>query len=60
MSKYEPTSRRPIAEVFRRTAHAATQLSVALGIHPDAISYASVVFAFAAALCFWKSGAHHW
>src|SRR3954470_24440903 len=58
MSNYEPTSRRPSADVFRRTAHAATRRSVAFGIHPDAISYASVVFAFAAALCFWQSRAH--
>ena len=52
---YEPTSRRPIAQIFRRTAEAATQLCVRLQIHPDAISYASVVAALAAALCFWRS-----
>src|SRR6266516_72291 len=55
MADYEPTSRRPIAQIFRRTAEAATQLCVRLRIHPDAISYASVVAALAAALCFWRS-----
>ena len=55
MPDYEPTSRRPIAQIFRRTAEAATQLCVRWGIHPDAISYASMVAALAAALCFWKS-----
>src|SRR5262249_45658046 len=55
MANYEPTSRRPIAQIFRRTAEAGTQLCVGWGIHPDAISYASIVVALAAALCFWKS-----
>ena len=55
MADYEPTSRRPIAQIFRRTAEAATQLCVRLRIHPDAISYASIVAALAAALCFWRS-----
>jgi phosphatidylglycerophosphate synthase len=55
MPDYQPTSRRPIAQIFRRTAEAATQLCVRWGIHPDAISYASIVAALAAALCFWKS-----
>jgi phosphatidylglycerophosphate synthase len=30
------------------------------GIHPDAISYLSIVAALIAAICFWKSGARHW
>jgi phosphatidylglycerophosphate synthase len=55
MPDYEPTSRRPIAQIFRLTAEAATRLCVRWGIHPDAISYASMVAALAAALCFWKS-----
>src|SRR5437868_6206968 len=55
MADYEPTSRRPIARIFRRIANAATRLCVRLGIHPDAISYASVVAALFAALCFWRS-----
>ena len=60
MSNYEPTSRRPIADVFRATAYGPTRFCVAFGVHPDAISYASILFAIAAAFCFWKSGAHPW
>lgn len=58
MSNYEPTSRRPIADLFRCTARFATELCVRWGIHPDAISYASMAFASAAAICFWQAGAH--
>jgi phosphatidylglycerophosphate synthase len=54
--EYQPTSQRPIAQIFRRTAKGATNLCVRLGIPPDAISYLSIVAALAAALCFWKSG----
>jgi phosphatidylglycerophosphate synthase len=60
MAQYEPTSRRPIGEGFRSTARLATALCVRLNIHPDAISYASVVAAAIAAFCFWKSGGHPW
>jgi phosphatidylglycerophosphate synthase len=56
MSVYEPTSRRPIAAVFRRTAGAAVRFCVHHGIHPDAISYSSIVAALLAAICFWRSG----
>ena len=31
-----------------------------MNIHPDVISYTSVVFASLAALAFWQSGLHHW
>lgn len=55
MAGYEPVSRRPIAAAFRRTAKAATQFCVLWGIHPDAISYLSVLAALAGALCFWQS-----
>ena len=58
--KYHPTSRRPIARGFRNTAESATGLCVRAGIHPDSISYASMVAATAAAFCFWKSGGHPW
>jgi phosphatidylglycerophosphate synthase len=57
---YQPTSRRPIADSFRRTAHGATSACVRLGVHPDVISYFSVVAAGAAAVCFWKAGTHSW
>ena len=60
MSNYEPTSRRPIADIFRRYADTATKLCVGGGIHPDAISYASVATALMAALCFWKSQSAPW
>ena len=60
MSGYEPTSRRPIAAVFRRTGGAATRFCVRHGIHPDAISYLSIVAALIAAICFWKTGARPW
>ena len=60
MASYEPTSRRPIADSFRSTAHFATTLSLRLNIHPDAISYASIVAAAIAAFCFWKSGLRPW
>jgi len=58
MAGYEPTSRRPISDGFRATAHWATSFCVRAGIHPDTISYASMVAAALAALCFWQSGAH--
>ena len=60
MAEYEPAARRPIAQTFRRTAEAATQLCVRLGIHPDAISYASIVAALVAAICFSQSGTCPW
>jgi phosphatidylglycerophosphate synthase len=60
MSNYQPTSRRPIANVFRRTAYGATRLCVRAGIHPDTISYLSVVAAAGGAFCFWKSAHYPW
>src|SRR3954465_1090149 len=56
MPQYEPTSRRPIGAGFRATARFATSLCVEHKVHPDTISYASVVAAAVAAFCFWKSG----
>ena len=60
MPDYVPTSRRPIAETFRRTADAATRFCVRNGIHPDAISYLSIVAALLASICFWESGGTRW
>ena len=60
MVERQPTSRRPIAQIFRRTGDGATNLCVRLGIPPDAISYLSILAALAAALCFWKSGRNLW
>src|SRR5437763_10276960 len=42
MTDYQPAWRRPIAQVFRRTAHAAVQWCVRLGIHPNLVSYSSI------------------
>jgi phosphatidylglycerophosphate synthase len=60
MSRYEPSLRRPVAAVFRQTGQAAMRFCVRHGIHPDAISYLSIVAALIAAICFWKSGARRW
>jgi phosphatidylglycerophosphate synthase len=57
---YQPVSRRPIGDVFRKTAHRAVRVCVNLGIHPDVISYLSIVAAALAAVCFWKAAAAPW
>jgi phosphatidylglycerophosphate synthase len=57
---YEPTSRRPIAGIFRQTANYAVHICVACNVHPDAISYASIVASALAGVCFWRSSAHPW
>lgn len=56
MGNYQPTSRRPIAGMFRRTADGTVRFCVRRGIHPDAVSYGSVVASTLAAVCFWWSG----
>ena len=58
--QYQLTSRRPIADAFRKTAHGAVRICVHLNIHPDVISYLSIVAAAVAALCFWRSAAQPW
>ncbi len=58
--EYEPTFRRPIAAIFRRTANAATRFCVRHGIHQDAVSYSSILAALVAAVCFWSSGQNRW
>ena len=45
---------------FRRTAEGTTQLCVRCRVHPDAVSYLSILAALAAAICFWKSGQNPW
>jgi len=60
MLKYEPTSRRPIAGIFRQTAVTATNWSVRIGIPADAISYLSILAALFAAFCFWKAKDQLW
>ena len=60
METYEPTSRRPIADAFRSTAHVVVRVCVRCNVHPDTISYLSIVASALAAICFWKSAAHPW
>ena len=57
---YQPESRRPIADVFRRTAHGCVRACVRYGIHADWVSYSSIVAAALAGLCFWQSGNWPW
>lgn len=56
MSTYQPAWRRPIADIFRRTAHLPVHWCVWLGIHPNWISYSSIVASAVAGLCFWQAG----
>lgn len=58
MPEYQPTSRRPIADVFRLTARSATRACVRAHVHPDTISYLSMVAAALAAFSFWQSSRH--
>ncbi len=58
MTSYQPASRRPIANLFRRSAHAAVGVAVRAGIHPDVFSYASIVAAAISGALFWKSATH--
>lgn len=60
MNDYKPTSRRPIADVFRKTAQGATVLCVRWKIHPDVMSYLSIVASAVAAVCFWQSRRCPW
>jgi len=60
MPSYQPVSRRPIADRFRKTAHGVVRICVKLGIHPDVISYLSIVAAALAAACFWKAASTPW
>ncbi|MGH7351178.1 MAG: CDP-alcohol phosphatidyltransferase family protein [Candidatus Methylomirabilales bacterium] len=57
MNEYRPTSRRPISEFFRRTGRRTVRVCMNWGIHPDVISYLSIVASAGAALCFWKAKA---
>lgn len=56
MTHYQPTWRRPIAQTFRRTAHAPVQWCVRLRIPANLVSYSSMVAAVGAGLCFWQAG----
>lgn len=52
---YEPASRRPIAQTFRRTADAAVAWCVKTDVHPNTVSYSSIAASAAAGVCFWQS-----
>src|SRR5688572_29382917 len=58
MTAYEPTSRRPIAGMFRSTARSLVNVAARAGIHPDVFSYASIVAAAIAGVLFWQSTRH--
>jgi phosphatidylglycerophosphate synthase len=55
-TEYKPKSRRPIAAAFRKTATVAVNLCVRHGIHPDTVSYSSIVASLAAGTCFYFAG----
>ncbi|HUY87332.1 MAG TPA: CDP-alcohol phosphatidyltransferase family protein [Pirellulales bacterium] len=57
---YQPTWRRPIADVFRRTAGAAVRFCVRLDVHPNYVSYSSILASSLAAACFWQSSRYAW
>ena len=59
-AQYAPKSRRPIAWIFRATANWAVAACVRLGIHADAVSYASIVASSLAAICFSQAGDALW
>ena len=52
---YRPAWRRPIAGIFRTTADRAVRFCVRCGIHPDTVSYSSIVASALAGLCFWRA-----
>jgi phosphatidylglycerophosphate synthase len=60
MSDYRPRSRRPIGQIFRRTARLLVEWCVRLGVHPNLVSYSSMAASAGAGLCFWRAGGHPW
>jgi hypothetical protein len=58
MRAYQPTSRRPIADGFRATADIAVRWCVRWNVHPDTVSYLSIVASAAAALASGKASPH--
>jgi alpha-beta hydrolase superfamily lysophospholipase/phosphatidylglycerophosphate synthase/SAM-dependent methyltransferase len=57
---YHPSARRPIAQAFRKTARGAVNFCVRHRIHPDTVSYSSIVAAGFAAACFVGARWHPW
>jgi phosphatidylglycerophosphate synthase len=60
VADYQPQWRRPIANVFRRTADASVDWCVRQNVHPNTVSYSSIAASALAGLCFWQSGAWPW
>ena len=60
MSTYEVADRRPIASIFRHLGTLPVRWCVSLGIHPNAISIASIIAAGVAAMCFVFAGFMPW
>lgn len=57
VSVYAPKDRRPIAASLRRTANIPVVWCVRAGVHPNLISYSSIVASLGAGICFWQAGA---
>ncbi len=60
MAPYNPKSRRPIADMFRRTAKWAVDFCVRFGVDPDTVSFMSIVASATAAVLLWQSAKHPW
>jgi len=60
MTAYHPSSRRPISDLFRRTASWPVRWSLRLGVPPNLISYSSILAAGTAGLCFWQASTRPW
>jgi phosphatidylglycerophosphate synthase len=60
MTDYQPAWRRPIAHTIRLTANASVKWCGRLGIHPNLVSYSSIIASAAAGLCFWQGAALPW
>jgi len=55
-ARYEPTSRRPIASLFRRTGDGPARWLAQRGVSADAISWLSLLVAALSAVCYWQAG----
>lgn len=56
--RQKPAVHRLIPVSIRRSADLAVRVCVRLGIHPDVVSYMSVVVAAGAAICFWNASSY--
>ena len=54
---YAPKDRRPIAEILRRTADIPVMWCARAGVHPNFVSYSSILASLGAGLCFWQASA---